>query len=91
MSRADSLRERIERLGGGTAQEAAALEVFRELKEALNAGAVRARRETGCHSLSRQRRRRFLRSILFWNMPGRVVCWLPGARRSSRSQTAAAA
>jgi 2,3,4,5-tetrahydropyridine-2-carboxylate N-succinyltransferase len=42
MSQLASLRERVERLAGGTAQESAALEVFRELKEALNAGTVRA-------------------------------------------------
>ncbi len=42
MSPADSLRERIERVTSGSVQESAALEVFRELKGALNAGTVRA-------------------------------------------------
>ena len=42
MSHTESLRERVEQLAGGTAQESAALEVFRELKDALNAGTVRA-------------------------------------------------
>jgi 2,3,4,5-tetrahydropyridine-2-carboxylate N-succinyltransferase len=36
------LRERIERVTSGSVQESAALEVFRELKGALNAGTVRA-------------------------------------------------
>jgi 2,3,4,5-tetrahydropyridine-2-carboxylate N-succinyltransferase len=42
MSQTESLRERVEQLAAGTVQESAALEVFRELKAALNAGTVRA-------------------------------------------------